>query len=63
MFCLSSSWDKSIILWNLKTAQIKNTFIGHTKEVLSVAFSPDNRMIASGSKDKKIKIWNTLGVC
>ena len=38
-------------------------FVGHTKDVLSVAFSADNRQIVSGSRDKSIKLWNTLGVC
>ena len=36
-------------------------FVGHTKDVLSVAFSSDNRQIVSGSRDKTIKLWNTLG--
>jgi len=62
-FCLSSSWDGTIRLWNLKTAQTRKTLIGHTKDVLSVAFSPDNRQIASGSVDKNLKIWNIHGVC
>ena len=62
-FCLSSSWDGTIRLWNLKTAQTHKTLIGHTKDVLSVAFSPDNRQIASGSIDKSVKIWNVHGVC
>ena len=38
-------------------------FVGHTKDVLSVAFSADNRQIVSGSRDKTIKLWNTLGIC
>uniref|UniRef100_A0A673AX50 Small ribosomal subunit protein RACK1 n=1 Tax=Sphaeramia orbicularis TaxID=375764 RepID=A0A673AX50_9TELE len=38
-------------------------FVGHEKDVLSVAFSADNRQIVSGSRDKTIKLWNTLGVC
>ena len=38
-------------------------FVGHTKDVLSVAFSADNRQIVSASRDKTIKLWNTLGVC
>ena len=38
-------------------------FVGHTKDVLSVAFSADNRQIVSGSRDHTIKLWNTLGVC
>jgi guanine nucleotide-binding protein subunit beta-2-like 1 protein len=62
-FCLSSSWDGSIRLWNLKTATTRKTLVGHTKDVLSVAFSPDNRQIASGAMDKHLKIWNIHGVC
>lgn len=42
-FCLSASWDGSIRLWNLKTATTRKTLVGHSKDVLSVAFSPDNR--------------------
>uniref|UniRef100_A0A914LEB0 Small ribosomal subunit protein RACK1 n=1 Tax=Meloidogyne incognita TaxID=6306 RepID=A0A914LEB0_MELIC len=38
-------------------------FVSHTKDVLSVAFSADNRQIVSGSRDKKIKLWNTLAQC
>merc|ERR1712183_798878 len=41
----------------------KRRFVGHTKDVLSVAFSVDNRQIVSGSRDKSIKLWNTLGEC
>lgn len=31
--------------------------------MLSVSFSADNRQIVSGSRDKTIKLWNTLGEC
>jgi len=31
--------------------------------VLSVSFSADNRQIVSASRDKSIKLWNTLGEC
>ena len=45
------------------SGQTTRQFVGHTKDVLSVAFSADNRQIVSGSRDKTIKLWNTLGVC
>jgi WD40 repeat protein len=37
--------------------------VGHTNDVLSVSFSADNRQIVSGSRDRTIKLWNTLGDC
>jgi guanine nucleotide-binding protein subunit beta-2-like 1 protein len=62
-FCLSSSWDGTIRLWNLATGTTRKTLVGHSKDVLTVAFSPDNRQISTGSIDKTIKIWNIHGVC
>lgn len=47
----------------LSSGTTTRRFVGHTKDVLSVAFSADNRQIVSGSRDKTIKLWNTLGVC
>lgn len=62
-FALSSSWDHTLRLWDLKTGRTTRRFVGHTSDVLSVSFSADNRQIVSGSRDKTIKLWNTLGEC
>merc|ERR1712066_1063558 len=56
-------WDKTMRLWDLNTGSTVRTFQGHTKDVYSVAFSGDNRQIVSGSRDKTIKLWNTLAEC
>ncbi|MCO5592370.1 hypothetical protein L7F22_046372 [Adiantum nelumboides] len=62
-FALSASWDKTLRLWDLNTGTTARRFVGHTSDVLSVSFSADNRQIVSGSRDRTIKLWNTLGEC
>ncbi len=37
---------------------LKSTFKGHSGDVVSVAFSPDGQTLASGSRDRTIKLWN-----
>ena len=48
--CLSSlphagSWDGTLRLWDLNSGNTTRRFIGHSKDVLSVAFSVDNRQV------------------
>lgn len=59
----SGSWDGTLRLWEIQSGRTTRRFVGHAKDVLSVAFSADNRQIVSGSRDKTIKLWNTLGEC
>jgi WD40 repeat protein len=51
-------------LWNALNGTMQRTFKGHSDRVISVAFSQDHCLLASGSWDKSIHIWNMIsGSC
>ncbi len=58
---VSASDDGTIQIWGIARGgiKIKETLKGHAGEVFAVAYSPDpnQKMIASGSSDKTVKIW------
>ena len=50
-------WGKTVRLWDVQTGEQKQVFTGHTGSVLSVAFSPDGRTLASRSSDQ-VYLWD-----
>jgi len=50
-------------LWDLKKGELTHKFLGHTKEILSCSFSPENRVILSAGCEKTVKLWNVRGDC
>lgn len=54
----SAGYDKSIIIWLVETRAMLHRLDGHTRFVTSVAFSNDDSLLASGSNDKTVIVWN-----
>uniref|UniRef100_A0A915NSS3 Small ribosomal subunit protein RACK1 n=1 Tax=Meloidogyne floridensis TaxID=298350 RepID=A0A915NSS3_9BILA len=44
-YAFSGSWNKTLRLWDLNTGRTTRQFVSHTNDVLSGAFSADNRQI------------------
>jgi WD40 repeat protein len=47
-----------ILLWNLDSGKLLARLSGHAHWILSLAFSPDAKLLASGSQDKSARIWD-----
>jgi WD40 repeat protein len=64
---VSTSYDRSIKIWDATSGNLVREFKpfaekgnekGHTDQVFCAAITKDGKLIASGSSDRKIKLWN-----
>jgi len=54
---VSSSYDRTIKVWNLRTGRLQYTLSGHTGRVWAIAINPDGETLASTSRDG-VRLWN-----
>lgn len=55
---ISSSEDGSIIIWDTVTHQPIDTLVGQSDFASSLALSPKDQTLASGTRDAKIILWD-----
>jgi WD40 repeat protein len=50
--------DNAVAIWETATGKEIATLRGHDRWILVVGFSPDGKLLASGSADGTVKLWN-----
>lgn len=47
-----------VVVWSWPGNEPQQTIAAHSSGVVDIAFSPDQRMLITAGKDKKVKFWN-----
>lgn len=54
---ISSSYDSTLKLWEVKTGRILETLMAHNQDFNTIAIANNGKMLISGGRDNPIKIW------
>ncbi|MEL6382701.1 MAG: NB-ARC domain-containing protein [Cyanobacteria bacterium J06626_18] len=61
---LATAISNEVAVWDIRQGQQLFTSQGHTAWIMCLAYSPDHALIASGSRDQTIRLWDAAtGQC
>ncbi|KAJ3535234.1 hypothetical protein NM688_g7006 [Phlebia brevispora] len=49
-----------VFLWSVQTGKLLDVLSGHEGPISSLAFSPTGNLLASGSWDRSVRVWNVF---
>jgi WD40 repeat protein/serine/threonine protein kinase len=58
LLAASTLQGNDVKLWEIPSGKLRATLKGHLQGVIDVAFTPDGKTLATGSHDRKVKLWN-----
>jgi len=56
---IGASWNDLLVFDSATGEQLYEPLVGHSDQVNVLAFSPDSSLLASGSSDQTVRLWNT----
>ena len=57
-YVISGGDDHTIIFYNLSNSEVINQISDHFGDIMTLSISPDGKFLASGSRDRTVKIWS-----